>query len=253
MHSDNEKWERLLRYHAWNNEPTVYECARRAFRDLSRTLCYSINMTDLNNQKITSKQLANDYEKCKKVFIRKVCHYITICIKNLDNDRDFNVWHKNTCEKIVKIAKDFIYDEHGSKLFARTGKTNNNEILTFFPGQAQKWLNVTLKSMWIIDQKNFDSNLISKLHIPVDDYIIEAATTKSKNIKTRLTKPYDKHPVKGKEKKSWSRWEYNEYMSFQKHIIRNFKNNYHDKEFESPIEWEDEAWAEIAKNRKAGD
>jgi len=257
MWSD-EDWKRLLRYHAWSYEPTIEECASRAFNDVSRTLCYSIAVTKLEGMKKDDERRV-EYEKLKKDFKAEVCGYIKTCIEDLKNEQDFDVWHEDTCGGIANIAtsKKYWSNENKCNLFGKAPK-NGEEPLTFFAGQAQKWLNMTLKNMWVtgVLEIHIKRNIVNQLHVPVDDYIIEATkkvTTKKTNqekpLKPRLKKPYN-FTVIDERKRSWSRWDYKDYKLFQEYIFDHYNNNYGKDTYNSPIEWEEVAWAEVAKKRK---
>ena len=237
---------RLLRYYGWSKKPDVKECAERAFRDLSRTLVYSETTNGLSNMDSSARR---EYEKCKKDFFNKVCGKIDKRVKeHLENlSQNYDDWHRVTCDEIRNFALEFPLEGTKQKLF---GREINKKYMTFYHGQAQKWLNITFKNMWIIgllEEKIQDENqlneFLKELHTPVDDYILEVATTEDKSIKSRLDEPYIFE--KGKNN-SWSRWDYmNDYEPFQKHIKKAMQSR-----FITRLEWDNEAWSEIAEIRR---
>lgn len=106
---------------------------------------------------------------------------------------DFNAyakWHKNTCELI------------------------KNEFLIIYPftyGQAQKWLNMTLKYLYTIEQEKF-SKVLPFLHIPIDNIIISYL---KKNYKDFYLIDFNC---------AWSKLDdYNAYLKFQKWFVEQFE------------------------------
>lgn len=139
-------------------------------------------------------------------------------------------WHKKACDKIRTIFKDMDIITQG---------------LTLTYGQAQKWLNMALKNMWLLGL--IEAGKDKYLHIPIDNYIIKAACTCEENpyflgVEFEFTK---------NNKDSWSSWNnYDEYWEFQNKIHDAiYKKEFNDKEiikFNFPIQWENAAWIEQA-------
>lgn len=83
-------------------------------------------------------------------------------------------------------------------------KTFNNrdeQILkeNFTIGQAQKWVNMTLKYLWLLDA--LPDNIDKKdLHVPIDSYIIKIAYRKKGNIQICFG-------IRKKPKELWSKWD----------------------------------------------
>ncbi|MCM1286663.1 MAG: hypothetical protein NC240_00030 [Clostridium sp.] len=140
-------------------------------------------------------------------------------------------WHKQACDTIKKIFAKY------------------SDVITggLTHGQAQKWLNMALKNMWLLGLIKEDKE--KYLHIPIDKYIIKAACSCEENpyflgVKFKFTK---------NNKDSWSSWnDYYEYWELQEKIrkaIDGKKFNIEGKEveFKTPIQWENEAWIEQAK------
>ena len=238
-----------------DKEKAQNACIQRAYLDLCRTLKYSRSVDGLKEkEKNGEKEYAKQYRDSKKAFLEKEKNCIRLKIKALfKNGKDFDGWHKCTCGKLIDIAKD--------------SSTKNNELLFgegFSYGQAQKWLNMTLKYMWLMgfwnNDEEMNEKIIDALHVPVDDYILEAA------LDSEILNP----PIKAREglrSVCWSRWNYEgkkcedekcedkknkctdsykgNYIKFQRYIQENKGEN------KNRIEWEQKAWIKIAKNRKA--
>ncbi len=153
-----------------------------------------------------------------------------ICHKNYDK------WHKDLCDNLVENYKCCCEDGY-----------------TFTYGIGQKWVNMTMKYVYVvyyiaesceflIDFKEEYDNLIfnhrRSFHVPIDSYIYKA-------VKDDLgIKPL---------KSSWSKIpDYATYIDYQESLR---KHETFDYDFENawgyaPIDWEGKAWIEIAKSTK---
>lgn len=123
-------------------------------------------------------------------------------------------------------------------------KTNDFiiKVNTFTIGQAQKWLNMTLKYLWLLNILPDGLNE-EYLHIPVDSYIIEAVGAKKDNYQ------YGLELVSPISKSSWSSWDnYDKYMDFQDEVKKVIKEKYNSL---TPLEWESLAWIEVAKSKSS--
>ena len=149
---------------------------------------------------------------------------------------NYDKWHEQLCKILVEM-----YDGHCKDGY------------TFTYGIAQKWVNMTMKYVYVvyyiaesceflIDFKEEFDNLIfnhrRSFHVPIDSYIYKA-------VKDDLgIKPL---------KSSWSKIpDYATYIDYQESIR---KQDIFDYSYEricgyTPIDWEGKAWIEIAKNTK---
>ena len=124
----------------------------------------------------------------------KVQDYLVKRFKNLKEDNSivsqdsFDLWHRQTGNKIIRIFSDGCFSIHY--------------------GQAQKWINMTFKSVYVCGSKrlpNYES-FYDYCHIPIDNIILDML---------------NKIGIKA-IKIAWSKWEYNDYISFQKNIRNRF-------------------------------
>ena len=184
-------------------------------------------------------------------------------IKELPNitDKNFDGIHFDICNKIVSLARN--YKGKTDSLVLSVIKNNKNEKIdqkSFYYGQAQKWLNMTLKYMYLLGFWDDDLKRFSKvLHVPIDNYIIEAVwhegETENNKIKLKnkiwlikIPSPYGDSVRKNKYNQeiiiSWSKWSEDEYKDFQiklrKHPLLEGK---------SPLEWENDIWIKIASSK----
>lgn len=149
-------------------------------------------------------------------------------------------WHKETCNKVIKKAQEYEQDNWLQK--------NGNEGKGFYYGQAQKWVNMTIKYMWVTERwKDKLDKLMNVLHVPVDSYIIEGVWNRDgwEDVLKGIL-------VNGKEKSGrfssdkvvpWSKWDETQYKDFQVALRTKLKKE------QTPFEWEEETWIEIAKLR----
>ena len=154
---------------------------------------------------------------------------------NTEN-KDFDDWHSTLCGEIKNKYSDL-----------------NSENTLFTYGNAQKWVNMTIKYICILDLLNKKhgyqdkiKNYMDDFHVPVDSYIIDAVKAEPRDYKR-----YGEY-VLGLTSNvtSWSKWDKpDEYKSYQKNIRKEVQQKFN----KSPIEWESKAWIEQAEKRKQSD
>lgn len=195
------------------------KCADRAYLDLCRTIKFK---TDDRNVKTEYKaQICGMLVKEYDVLLNAV-------ESSDDKQSTFDSEHKRICEEIIKTY---------------------SEISELTYGQAQKWLNMMLKYVLLVEG---DSVLKSYLHIPVDSYIMQTVGSDNPKLKhcLKLECVPKKDGTVGKysesSSKPWSKWNYDEYIAFQNSV----RTAVSKCDYNSPIEWENEAWIEVAEFRK---
>lgn len=209
-----------------NVEDMIDKAIEKAYRDATQQGAYNT--------------LVKDNKEASKEAQKSACKRIKNSLDNLPPKEEYNEWHAELCKKIT--TEDY------KKL---------NGIFSY--GNAQKWVNMTMKYLYIFHglmqfynpagdfEKNYGKkieSLISVLHVPVDRYIMQAASDE-----LHIDIPYkpdeNKNDKKGSYKegkvKPWSKWNYDEYKKFQDDI-RNAVI--------CPIDWEGPAWIKVAQKRK---
>ena len=211
-----------------NNDEISKYCAKRAYLDLARTVKFKYSTSQLDEMKKKNstrneKDEAGAFTNAKEKLINGICESM---IEGCNNNH-FEEWHEKKCKDIKEKMNEATYKEKNSIIKDKT----------FTIGQAQKWLNMTLKYLWLLNilPNGLDEN---HLHIPVDSYIIEAVSDKNDNyqygLKSEISTP----------KSSWSSWnDYSAYLEFQKQVKKAITEKY------TPLEWESLAWIEVAKNK----
>ncbi len=136
------------------------------------------------------------------------------------------MWHKAKCEEIMGTMNTAVFQDDSLIL-----KSNS-----FTYGLAQKWVNMTLKYLWLLDR--LPEGLTAKsLHVPIDSFILEKLQEENVD---EIRKDGDTYKYKGK---SWSQLDdYDVYLDIQTKIGQIAGKTF-------PIEWEGSAWMDIAKKR----
>ena len=166
----------------------------RAYRDFNRTL--RLGALDSNERSELRKQVT--------IILKEEISKLNDD-KHMTQDR-FDAWHRQTCDMIKRPYE-------------------SSEIV-FSYGQAQKWLNMTFKYLYILGYYSFDS-VFGFCHIPIDKYVFQIA-------KKEFGIPI---PTE-----SWSNWtDYDgQYMDYQK------KLRFRIKDYE-PLRWELKYWISEAR------
>lgn len=216
------------------------KCAKRAYLDLARTVRYTYSSSKLEEMKSKKsseedKDKATNFIDSKNELIENICKNILSPVKTEKGEisfenSDFDEWHEVKCEEIINFMNNSI-------------DKSNTEILKekFTVGQAQKWVNMTLKYLWLLDAlpDNIDEN---DLHIPIDSYIIEIAYDNKNKFENALG------ILEEKPKDSWSKLpKYETYFEIQEAIRKAIKTNATNETI--PIKWESLAWIEVAEKQ----
>ena len=208
------------------------KCAYRAYLDLNRRIeyLYSSNALDNMQSRKTSeedKNIAIKYKEAKQALIESVCDIILCSVDKYECvDGQFGLWHKAKCEEIMGTMNTAIFQDDSLIL-----KSNS-----FTYGLAQKWVNMTLKYLWLLDR--LPEGLTAKsLHVPIDSFILEKLQEENVD---EIRRDGDTYKYKGK---SWSQLDdYDAYLDIQTKIGQIAGKTF-------PIEWEGPAWIEVAKKR----
>lgn len=142
-----------------------------------------------------------------------------------------------------------------------SGKTTEDRGFTY--GIAQKWVNMTMKYIFVlstlIENKEFSTKYAAQLpekemHIPLDSYMLEYIA--QKDTKKFVGSPCMKIPAKGEnggetyyssdKALAWSKYPDDDtYMKVQSGVREKMRSSW-----ESPLDWEGPAWIEVAKKRR---
>ena len=122
----------------------------------------------------------------------KSARFLSEKISDSENMKDgFDEWHAKVCDKLVEFYKKI--------------KVGDDNFFTY--GNAQKWVNMTMKYLWMLGllPKNIKEE---DLHIPIDSFIMGVLQAGD------LPKSSETNRIIG-----WSKWkEYQQYEKVQKKI-----------------------------------
>ena len=168
----------------------------RAYRDMNRTIRFNGMEQEQRNALRSSVD---------ELLEKEITSLVVDGVKSQD---EYDKWHFKICEKIRKI-----YSEAG---------------IEFNYGQSQKWLNMTIKYLFIIGECSFDG-IFQYLHVPIDNYILDVA-----NKELKIARPVG----------AWSRWDqYDEqYLEYQKELRNKIDGL-------DPLRWEFQFWLKEARQR----
>lgn len=218
-----------------------YICAKRAYLDLARTVRYEYSSSELEEMKSKKsseedKDKATNFIDSKNELIKNICENILSTIETKEGEisfesSDFDKWHKAKCEEIINFMNNSI-DKSNTKILKEE---------KFTIGQAQKWVNMTLKYLWLLNALPTGVKP-EYLHVPIDSYIIEIAYDNKNKFENALGL------LEEKPKESWSKLpEYKTYFKIQEAIRKAIKTNTTNETI--PIKWESLAWIEVAEKQ----
>ena len=172
-----------------NNEKAA---ANRAYRDMCRTIRF---------EKGVSQKLKND---CRTIVVKLIETEINKC-NSIDTVEKYDEFHDSLCSRIIDC-----YD--------------NQTIAEITYGQAQKWVNMTMKYLCVLYEGQCDwlNKIYSFLHIPIDSIILEK---KKKEFPNEF--PVNNIP--------WSQLSREEYITIQNKLRAVIKDV-------TLMDWEFKAW-----------
>lgn len=184
-----------------NLKDPIDSASNRAYLDMCRTLRFGVLPIDTK-----ATTISNLIEAVNVIFKEEIP---IINEGSITSQEKFDSWHEQLCKNIKML-----YNKKG---------------IEFTYGQAQKWLNMTMKYLYILEVEGytFDS-VFEYLHIPIDKYILKGVEDD-----LEIKRPVD----------AWSRWDnYDEYLKYQNAIRESLR-----EKGISPIRWEFENWTIFAE------
>ena len=205
-----------------NEDVTIKKCIRSAYLDMNRTLIIkdNTNIDDADDPSCTFY----------KVYSGKMYDAINNHLSCISRAKQqcYEVFFKNG--ELLEGIGDYL-DTRDIK------DQNKRQGQPFYYGQAQKWINMTFKYLWLlgkIDDK--------ELEIPIDSFIMKKAWEQFKIELPRDNKSNSYKEYSSSSTMPWSKLSKEEYEK-----LRDDLNSKIDKT-KSPLTWENETW--IAANAK---
>lgn len=182
----------LIAYFGDVDDP-IYTAVNSAYLDLNRTIEYK------KTQDITEEKKA----LLRQTSVKMIKDQIIKLSKHGFFDKEmFDSWHSELCEAICQ-------------------KYNDSGIHFHF-GQAQKWVNMTMKYLSVIDS-TMTEGYFECLHVPIDSIVLDLA-----NEEFGLVRPANR----------WSRMTKEEYIEYQNSLCLKIVEN----TGLAPLLWEFRSW-----------
>lgn len=208
---DKELFRKAMKTGRREEKLSVRTAIVAGYLDVCRRPLQGLNQIVFEKCKRNSVEIRDDYIE------RKFLSAIEVLKKH---EIDFDLWHEKLCESI------YVY-------YSRKGYSE------FYVGKAQKWINMSLKYIWLFSEENFIQHYIHQFHVPIDRYIAEDIAGEIGFLPGYDGRRFDDLDSDFDSKKAnycWSKINcYEEYLKCQE-LIRG-------KLMEiPPIEWEFECW-----------
>lgn len=187
-----------------DDKKAIKVCADRAYLDLCRTLRYKKTIGDCERKKFKKKSIDMIIiEGCENLYKKNI-------------KEEYDETHQMLCEKLCKMYNEADIFDAGH---------------IFSYGQAQKWVNMTMKYFVLMKYESSNGSLLSIMHIPVDNYVLEAFESE-KSFPQEMKNEYKEKP--------WSKWDEDTYLSF----INNLRELVEAKktDYDTCFEWEYNIW-----------
>jgi len=199
-HVSNEDILEFLKRAYFNTEENDFKLAcNKAYLDLSRTIQFEVSLSKM------SKNQRKDVTKKRQELKKKILSWLQKEVESLNNPSEYDDWHNRICEGIIER-------------FSENGKA----VLSY--GQAQKWLNMTMKYLIVIGNDNIQ-RLIPYLHVPIDNIVLDLA--------------YEQFGISVSTEKPWSQWDKEDYLHYQSTLKNGIAIKYPNL---CPIKWEFQFW-----------
>lgn len=203
-----------------------YDCiswaSEKAYLDMNRTMTFKDEGKGCEKKRIEWRREGTE-------IIRKGIDRIT--------EGDYDKIHKDICDDLMNVYE--------YKLVIRRGGKRTDLPTTLTYGQAQKWVNMTLKYLWTLVRLDVLKGDVAcritacekKLHVPLDSYILRYASGEKMG-----ASPQNGLKATIKSVGDWSKLNnYNAYIGYQMEI----REKINDGAF--PMEWELKHWHKAIK------
>ena len=124
-------------------DDVVFSSVKASYKDLCRTITGFAK--EENHDQI--------YESSVKYLVEQIKSLLNITLKTQD---EFDSWHKQCCDNLIDIFKP----------------------QKFYYGQAQKWINMSLKNLSMLNHKMVKNNY-EFFHVPLDNFIFKETGKKT--------------------------------------------------------------------------
>ncbi len=228
----------------YGDEDCFTWASNKAYLDMNRTLTFKENpKNDSQKEKNRIDELRRTWRDDVTEIIRKHC-------RNLPED--FNKFHRSLCKKLIDY-----YSNDKLVIKKKNKRTDQPAELTY--GQAQKWVNMTLKYLWLLYRFELikDDRAVAfiekhqnSFHVPLDSYILRYVAKQDKNKKEDFSSSITDNGLKANTdfneywKSFGSAWSHIDapdiYYEYQENLANAILKG-------SPLEWELNHWHKAIK------
>ena len=222
----------FLNGHLGRNDEEAYErCSHFAYRDMCRTIPFAENYKEEKSKGAQeNKRIARSKQEKREEVTRMLREQIEAWMASPPVlQEQFDRAHSRLCNDIIA-------------LYENTTQQDNPAHSLFF-GQAQKWVNMTLKNLYVYSMSNPAATLslaalVPFMHIPLDSIIIDIAADE----KRCYVDPSDLTYGVKKPDVAWSKLSEEKYNDYQSRLIASIRA--HSGE-DAPILWELTHWSTV--------
>lgn len=216
----------------------IVRAAKKSYQEFCRRVSFEKNIP-MNDRRTFEFEV-------EKLLSNTIPGLLEIITNEDENQELFDKKHNEICEAIINI-----YSEVGGQSY----------------GIAQRWLNLTLMNLVVIFS-NLETDYLSTIldakkyfHVPVEQYLLEAATTRYKDrFQHGLNLKYAplKHDKADSYQMDWfcagktqpfEYWEYPEYIEFQYAVRSKIKDSSINYDYNDSLDWAFNAFLEVSQSR----
>lgn len=227
----------------YNDEDCFVWASNKAYLDMNRTMTFKeIPKNDSQKEKNRIDALRKSWRDKGTSIIKEQSRFFTV---------EFTDWHKSVCKKLIDYYSN-------NKLVKKENNRRTEQPAKLTYGQAQKWLNMTLKYLWLLNRLKLinDENTIAfintyekSFHVPLDSYILRYVAKQDKSNSNRFSSSNNNGLKSNTDfNKYWdlfgSAWSHidnqDEYYRYQKKLTEAILSG-------SPLEWELIHWHKAIK------
>ena len=217
--------------------------SNKAYLDMNRTMTFKdVPQNNTKGEKNRVDKLRKSWRDEGTEIIKRNSKFFTV---------EFTEWHKKVCKELIDYYSN-------DKLVEKKNNNRTEQPTKLTYGQAQKWLNMTLKYLWLLNRLKLikDKNTIEfinkyekSFHVPLDSYILKYVAKKDKSNSNKFSPSNDNGLKSNVDFNDYwnlfgSAWSHidnqDEYYNYQKRLAKAIIKG-------SPLEWELIHWHKAIK------
>lgn len=223
----------FLTGHLGRSTEEAYEkCSGFAYRDMCRTIDFNADFKETKDNKPQHHQIIENKNFRKNQVTDSIRKMVEELLRQKPLTADvYDKYFYQTCDNIISI-------------FDGTTEHPGNSLCF---GQAQKWVNMTMKNLYVYSKSKPECELdleplLPFMHVPIDNYILDIVCGNkpkmcwidSGAVTYGLTRP----------ETAWSLWDVAAYQAFRDELNRCICKNFQQI---PPLRWELRHWSTVEK------